>query len=406
LFAVEQLQPSWLGGAGRQLTYFMTTRCLGAIGLALPILLWDTPLSTRVIVLALSLVVGLYIGVVDFIFARTSRTIEKRPLSRFFAVFFGLVIGGIPMLVLSPRLSLVPHTSDTLALYLIMAGIAFSAAIDVRTLDVKPAASMGWSWRLGLDRALVALVGLVAALSVMFVLVFVVSAAAMGWKAVTVELLSRYHLLGGLVVSIGLVAAGWAWLRPRRTTHNVITAVALLLWGLQLGLVSTGATGKFALMLFLAEIVPVVVAAVFGGFTSTMIDPARGQSVGVWFWLRVPIQAFLIVALLVAIPLAIGIYFNGVRIATASPQQEISGGLQLCVAFGLVAFFRFGGFNGVQHFFLRWLLVRHGELPPRAEGFFNYAAQLALLQKVGFGYRFIHKLLLDHLAGKTAKTKL
>lgn len=137
---------------------------------------------------------------------------------------------------------------------------------------------------------------------------------------------------------------------------------------------------------------------VFGGFTSGMVNPERGKRSGVWFWLRVPLLAFGVVGSLMIIPGIVILLRKTDRVDAEALRIVAVPSLILAIGAGLVAFFRFGGFNGLQHGILRWLLVRGGDLPPRAEKFFDHAAQLALMQKVGFGYRFIHALLLDHFA--------
>ena len=152
-------------------------------------------------------------------------------------------------------------------------------------------------------------------------------------------------------------------------------------------------------VLLVGNLMPMAAIGVFSGFGSTMIDPARPQHAGFWFWLRVPVVAFFVVGLIMTMP---GLMVLGMDWTQLEMQGHLGStalvALSVGAGCGLVAFFRFGGFNGAQHFFLRWQLARSGDLPPKAESFFNHAAQLALMQKVGLGYRFVHALLLEHLA--------
>ena len=404
LFALEQLQPGWLDGTWRQLGYFIATRLLSTVGLVLPFLLWKIPAEAKAMVAALSVAMGLSIGAVDFGFAHWGWGGAKRAFHRFFTLLMGMVIGGMTWTIVGAAgyFKGSPQGPQFCAIYLIMAGFAFCAPVDVRALDVKPTSSVRWSWRQALDRGLLVFVGLIWGISLIFVAVFGFRIAEKGWARAFSEVPGSYHLLTGLAVTAGLVAAGWARLRPQRTLHNVALAIAIMLLGGQITLVLTNLAEENAQALVLLEIVPVLGIGVFGGIASTMIDPARSRDAGAWFWLRVPVQAFLIVGLVMTIPSVIWIYLNWSIVATTGLRKEIWEGFATSAAFGLVAFFRFGGFNGVQHFFLRWLFVRSGDLPPKAESFFNHAAQLALMQKVGFGYRFIHALLLDHLAAARA----
>ena len=58
----------------------------------------------------------------------------------------------------------------------------------------------------------------------------------------------------------------------------------------------------------------------------------------------------------------------------------------------------FGGVVFVRHFFVRWLAHRRDWMPFFYVRFLDYAAALALLQKVGGGYRFRHRLLQNYFA--------
>jgi hypothetical protein len=65
---------------------------------------------------------------------------------------------------------------------------------------------------------------------------------------------------------------------------------------------------------------------------------------------------------------------------------------------GLIAFLRFGGMDVLQHAALRLVLWRSGDAPLDYPRFLDHAAKLIFLQKVGGGYIFMHRLLLEHFA--------
>jgi len=75
---------------------------------------------------------------------------------------------------------------------------------------------------------------------------------------------------------------------------------------------------------------------------------------------------------------------------TSSILWELIG---LC--FGLVAG---GGEVCVKHLVLRFVLYCNGYIPWNYARFLDYCTQLIFLQKVGGGYIFVHRLLLEHLA--------
>ncbi len=78
-------------------------------------------------------------------------------------------------------------------------------------------------------------------------------------------------------------------------------------------------------------------------------------------------------------------------------------GLGVGLVFGLVlgllvGLLWFGGLGVVQHISLCWFLARYNYLPRRPTEFLDAMAGRILLRKVGGGYIFIHRLLLEYFA--------
>jgi hypothetical protein len=71
-------------------------------------------------------------------------------------------------------------------------------------------------------------------------------------------------------------------------------------------------------------------------------------------------------------------------------------GMVLGPAFGL----RFGGRAYLHHFALRLILWHNNFAPLRYVHFLNYAAARIFLRKVGGGYVFVHRMLLEHFAAR------
>jgi len=82
---------------------------------------------------------------------------------------------------------------------------------------------------------------------------------------------------------------------------------------------------------------------------------------------------------LILYPLNVSIQYNMMAIAMV-------GGLIL------------GGRAVIQHFVLRFMLFQRGFVPWNLPRLLDYATDLIFLQKVGGGYIFIHRLLLEHFA--------
>ena len=84
------------------------------------------------------------------------------------------------------------------------------------------------------------------------------------------------------------------------------------------------------------------------------------------------------------------------------------GGLVGGVFFGLVGGLFFGLFFGLRaggdtylkHIVLRFWLIRNGSTPRNYVKFLDYAADRILLRKVGGGYMFIHRMLLEYFAAR------
>jgi eukaryotic-like serine/threonine-protein kinase len=73
-------------------------------------------------------------------------------------------------------------------------------------------------------------------------------------------------------------------------------------------------------------------------------------------------------------------------------------GLVVGLGGGLCGGFAFGGYACQSHFILRFVLSGNGSLPLRLVPFLDYCAERIFLRKVGGGYIFVHRLLMEHFA--------
>lgn len=71
----------------------------------------------------------------------------------------------------------------------------------------------------------------------------------------------------------------------------------------------------------------------------------------------------------------------------------------------LVAFLWFGGFDALRHYALRIVITLTQKIPLNLSKFLNHASDLILLQKIGGGYIFRNRLLVDHFAKRAADDK-
>ncbi len=73
----------------------------------------------------------------------------------------------------------------------------------------------------------------------------------------------------------------------------------------------------------------------------------------------------------------------------------ITPGLRWGVLLGLIFG---GGLACIRHFTLRLILHRNNYIPWNYARFLDYASERIFLQKVGGGYIFVHRMLLEHFA--------
>jgi nucleoside phosphorylase/DNA polymerase III delta prime subunit len=91
----------------------------------------------------------------------------------------------------------------------------------------------------------------------------------------------------------------------------------------------------------------------------------------------------------------------GVGVFFTVQDSSLYNGLTMGMIALLLGGLLFGGLVPIiQHYYVRFLLFASHRLPFRPVTFLNQATQLFLLRRVGGGYKFIHRLVLDHLAKK------
>jgi hypothetical protein len=185
---------------------------------------------------------------------------------------------------------------------------------------------------------------------------------------------------------------GWSWRRVRASLWPALRfgLVAGLL-GLAMGLLLYGGNviggilfmvlGGLPFSLFLA-----LINGIVGSEAAAQVAPNQG--------IRRSGRTALRVGLVV-------ILTTGALLGLASlvvPVDAFSAMVFLGPSFGLYAALRFGGRAVLQHALLRLLLWMGGAAPWNYAAFLNYATSLFLLRRVGGGYVFVHRLLLEHFA--------
>jgi len=192
----------------------------------------------------------------------------------------------------------------------------------------------------------------------------------------TVELLSfsRHHIRPLTAIIGGL--AGIATALVNSSAYNGIPATQTqLLMGMAFGAIGGGLSAVF-------------ISGLRSSPSATAVQPNQGMRHS----LRNAIQLGLIFGF---------IFFITIFVATA-PVSTVSFGITQgfisAFSFGFNGFIIFGGYAVIQHVIVRSILVRRGTIEANLAQFLDTSASLLLMRKVGSGYIFIHRYLLEYFA--------
>ena len=98
-------------------------------------------------------------------------------------------------------------------------------------------------------------------------------------------------------------------------------------------------------------------------------------------------------------PLPGGFRFDATKYAVPARGLWIFVGLNFGLLAGIIVMLVLGGFAYIQHAMLRLALYRGGYTPWNYVSFLDYCAERIFLRRVGGGYIFVHRLLMEYFAG-------
>ena len=183
----------------------------------------------------------------------------------------------------------------------------------------------------------------------------------------------------------------------------IVQVITLLISGLGFGLLFTLTVSTFAAFVsgISGALMGGQLGALLGGLSSGLTSPNIELSTipnqGIWRSIR-SVSMFALVS-----ALTLGLFFGttnwlaGTLFYGVVPRFGewlhfwLTNGLFFAVLGGLIP-----GTACVQHLILRLILWQSGAIPWNYTQFLDYATNRILLQKVGGGYIFIHRILLDH----------
>jgi DNA polymerase III delta prime subunit len=161
-----------------------------------------------------------------------------------------------------------------------------------------------------------------------------------------------------------------------------------LLGGLLVGLLVGLFLGLFGGLLGVLVLGPLF------GLSREMLDTDKldRPNRGIWLSARFAVTSLLLVGLVGG--LLFGLVGGLLHGLVGGLLHGLVGGL----LFGLLSGMIFGGDAVIEHAILRWLLWRAGLAPWNYSRFLDYATKCIFLRKVGGGYTFVHRLLLEYFA--------
>ena len=149
-----------------------------------------------------------------------------------------------------------------------------------------------------------------------------------------------------------------------------------------------------------------LVGAVFGGFRTNAINHTTSSKQRISSTVKNALSVFTIVWTSLVLFL---IFWVGLlnTIQNGAPNVSFlraTPGMSLGFPFGLLGGMLFGGFAVIQHYSLRILVSGNKYLPFRLVPFLDHCVDLIFLRRVGGGYIFVHRLLMEHFAEMYVET--
>jgi len=350
VFLIEQLQPSWLSNRGQQWSYVFISR------------------------LMCGLILGSILGLIHSMFSNMSQD-------------YIILIGSTSGLVGGLLLSLIE---------------ALRFERNTKSIETDKIETIGQA----MDRA-----------DTMY-LFFLIVAFTLGATAWVITKLSGVQS-GAHRIPV-LVGLGWGliWaliLGPRITNQNIkndIQVVEALKWSWK------SAVSRFIAGFVIGSIPSIVdylsnkttmaidewilVAlffglwgAFFGGLKRRLAETKTVPNQGIMLSIRNSILSGMFFAILMGL-------IDGFEVWLTRNRYEIS---FYWMFLGSLASFWFGGIDVIRHYALRFILCCKRYTPWNYARFLDYATSLIFLQKVGGGYIFIHRLLLEHFAAMPLQSK-
>ena len=408
IFQVEELQMSWLSRKRRSLTYII---------------------SSRIIESVLAGVLGGIVGALVLGFTTPANLRGDLIMGVLLGFMFGLVGGGLASIVDGSNILMKPKpvpASVIIIGFVISGGLLASLlhqGVCGPLIGVLPAMDFKWS--------IVSFCGFLPLKAFLLYSTFFVMTILFLYLMRAGRLLQRKDSNISTFENISTVER-LTWSLRRAFKGIAIGAVAgAMYFGPIIGLVAgllmavqpntTDVSFWIWILLgimggvFLGILVGGIAGFVFGGLKGSSIEKGTKVNQGILLSIRNALLAgfsFKLVALMIGVAITASIWilspyesWGPFILVPKVLQQAPFSGLILGLICFMVAFLFYGGQDAMRHYFLRVILKTRGLLPLRLTPFLDHATKLMLLHKVGGGYIFIHRMLLDHFADRYEEKK-
>lgn len=432
IFLVEQLQPGWLSKTSQWVAYLFISRVLAgllfgsAVGLPVAVIAYmeayDRPLRTASYYWGVACACGLALGLVTWLIncIRTALVLKLKFISegsptRYLLLDLGLYLLPWTLLTTSAMLAS-RYDIDYRTMFFLFEGPAaglvhwfiFESRRQRRDLgnDILTVETLRWSW----GDAFKSGEWWTAAA---FVITLIATYGVLRQTDIARrEFLVRQHTffaaeLTRVDAEIARVPKGGvARLKKLEADRSLIVAAVeenraeaeeaanSTVWE-----TVRNNVGAFFGVSFLLSSIAGLIGFLLGGFKRGVAERKSAPNQGVMLSVRNAIRGGLIAALTIGLlDGAFAFYLNFDLNFMTALRYSLEAAMILGVPIGLIAAFRNGGYDVLKHYVLRFLLSYKGYTPRRFVSVLDHAAALILLQKVGGGYIFIHRLLLEHFA--------
>ena len=201
----------------------------------------------------------------------------------------------------------------------------------------------------------------------------------------------------GLIASVGIgtlnciktvETINWSWKSfINKSLKFLSITIAVMIAGIlfleQFGAKNSDPINIMALSFFFMPIGGLIIG-IIGGFTNRIREDKTRPNQGIILSLKSGVYAGLMVGLIIGLT---------VWLITTAKVGLVAG-----ILIGLIIGLNRGLGDVIKHYVLRLVLWRSGKTPFKFVPFLDYCAKLILLKKVGGGYIFIHRMLLDYFA--------